>query len=76
MTLDSNRTMKLFMEIHFSRAKSTDFQAIERLYGLLENDPNIRVDEERISDLESDQCNILFVAKIKGKVIATAFIVI
>jgi GNAT superfamily N-acetyltransferase len=64
------------MEIKFSRAKSSDYSAIQRLYALLVNDSNIRVTEERISALESDPNNILVVSKIDGAVIASAFLVI
>lgn len=62
------------MEISFERASAGDALNIQNLYRQLVNDPNIHVDAEQILKIQNDPYNFLLVAKIKGKLVGTAFL--
>src|SRR6476659_8828848 len=63
--------------MHVRRARADDASAIEALYRLLvPGDPNIRVDARRVSELEDEPENHLFVLEAEGVVRGTAFLTI
>lgn len=64
------------MIVEFNRATKSNAAEIQRLYKQLVDDSNINVTEESLNLISNDKTNFLFVGKINGKVVTTAFVVL